>query len=184
MTKDIHYHKEVKMSKTIKIETPLDENSRYYLEIGEKYSTTIRYDERLTLTILNPNQAKVSCTVKAGAGQVALYKNGTRLLSLADTYTLSTEPGFPTSIRLNTNTTLDEDTDREIVVPDEEFDEEGSRRSLSRQYGIPEGKIKVKSLKDKYKLIIPDDVESVWEVYLVGSGSEANTFLVEVTRED
>ena len=162
------------MSKTIKIDTPLEENTPFILQIGNNYSTILNKDEDLTLTIVNPNNAKVSCTVESGAGEVSLYKNGERLLSLKETYTLSTEPGLPTSVRLNTNiTSPDDDTSRVIKVKKKELD----KRKVARQYGVHENDIKVKSLKHEHKLIIPD---SVWELYLVALGPGENQFKIQL----
>jgi hypothetical protein len=165
---------EAEMPKTIKINTPLEGNSPFILQIGEIYSTILDQDQDLTLTIVNPNKAKVSCTVETGAGEVSLYKNGERLLSLRETYTLSTEPGLPATVRLNTNiTSPDNDTSRVIKVKKEELD----KRKIARQYGVRENDIKVKSLKDTQKVTIPD---SIWELYLVALGPGENKFKIQL----
>ena len=165
---------EAEMPKTIKINTPLEEHAPFILQMGEQYSVLLDQDEALTLTILNPNQAKVSCTIESGAGEVSLFKNGERILSLKETYTLSTEPGLPTSVRLNTSTTSpDNDASRVIKVKKKEFD----KRKIARQYGVREKDIKVKSLKYEHKLMIPD---SVWELYLVALSPGENKFKIQL----
>lgn len=167
------------MTEPTKITTPLEKGIPFILEMGTPYSMTLTNDERLTLTIKNPNEAKISCTVTEGAGEFWLYKNGK---SLKNTYYLSSKPGFPTTVHLNTNTTLDEDSNGYIKVDKEEFDEESTKRSLALQYGVRRDDIEVKELKNEFKIAIPD---SIWELYIAaGSYEDPNlnehTFLVEL----
>ena len=177
------------MSKITKISAPLEEDTPFFLQMGEIYSTTLKYDERLTLTILNPNEAKVRCTVESGAGEVSLYKNGTRLLRREETYSLSTEPGFLTTVRLNTNVTSPGDSERVIEydrkklakqfdVPQKAITKKFLTRNLARQYGVREGSIEEYSTKGgTKKLRIPD---SIWELYIVALGSGENKFKVQL----
>ena len=162
------------MSEPITINTPLEGD--FYLQLGEIYSTTLKNDERLTLKILNPNLAKVICEVEAGAGEVSLYKNGRRVLALDETYSLSTEPGYLTTVSLNTHTTPDEDTERVIKVDKSDFDEASLKRSLAIKYSVREKDIEIKELQKAIKATIPD---SIWELY-IASGADKSTFRVTV----
>ena len=164
------------MAKTIKIATPLEED--FALKKDKEYSVTLKNNEDITLQIINPNGAKVSCTVKEGTGEFSLYKNGVLLVSREETYVLSKEPGLPTTIRLNTNSSLDDKTDRYIKLDkDEYYDEDSLKRSFARQYGVRGSDIEIKELKSEYKITIPD---SVWELYIVATGSGKNTFKIKL----
>src|SRR5262245_64536138 len=62
-------------------------------------------DNHLTVTLENPQGARVKCEVLSGTGEFSLYKNGRWV---GNTYTLSTEPGFPKTIYLRTLTANEE----------------------------------------------------------------------------
>ncbi len=183
------------MTEPTKITTPLKEGSPFILEMGTEYSISLKNDERLTLQIINPNEAQVRCAVIEGAGEFSLYKNG-RILK--NTYYLSSEPGYPTTICLNTSVTLDNSEAGTIysissTVKKEEYNQENIKRNIAIQYSVPQNKITIENAKnpdenpdnpDEYKLtvIIPN---SIWELYIAAGSYEdpdlnEHTFLVEL----
>ena len=89
--------------------------SNNMLERGEERTVTLGNGEEYTLKIRKPQGGQVSCTIVSGAGDVSLYKKGKRLVKLKHTYSLSSEPGLPTTITLNTNA-ISDDKDWELLI--------------------------------------------------------------------
>lgn len=96
------------------------------LERGKEIIVALGNNEELTLEIKNPMGGQVSCTIIKGAGDVSLYKKGNRLVKLKDTYSLSSEPGLPTTITLNTNIRSD-DNGWELLIQAHEPDLEENK---------------------------------------------------------
>ena len=78
-----------------------------YLSVGKERTYTLPQEDNdyLTLALENPQGARVRCEVLSGTGEFSLYKNGRWV---GNTYILSTEPGYPTTVHLRTLTAKEE----------------------------------------------------------------------------
>lgn len=190
-------NKETEMSKSNDIPAKDKENPAT-LKPGKEITVTLQKDEDHTLEFINPNGAQVLCTIEAGEGEISLYKNGVRITELSRTYSMSTKPGYPLIVSLNTNLTSPQDDverantvialDRDKLsvqygVSKKKITEKYLRRKLGRGYGVPEASIEIRTLpkSNKKKLLIPD---SIWEVYIVAVGAEENRFKVELIPKE
>lgn len=168
------------------------------LTLDEEITITLPKNEDHTLEIINPNGAQVLCTIEAGKGEISLYKNGVLTTERRKTYIMSTEPGYPLSVSLNTNlTSPEEDVERvnTIIALDKDklsaqyrvnkkkITEKYLRRKLGRAYGVSEASIEIQTSpkSNKKKLLIPD---SVWEVYFYTYESEENRFKVKLVPKE
>ena len=190
-------NKETEMSKINNITAIRNENP-VNLKPGKDITITLQKDEEHTLEIINPNGAQVLCAIEAGEGEIALFKNGVRTTELSETYFMSTKPGYPIIVSLNTNlTSPEEDTKRvnTIIALDKDklskqygvnkkkITEKYLRRKLGRAYGVPEASIEIQTSpkSNKKKLLIPD---SIWEVYFWAYGSMENRFKLELVPKE
>ena len=185
------------MSKINNITATRNENP-VKLKLGKEVTITLQKNEDHTLEIINPNGAQVLCTIEAGEGEISLYKNGVRTTELSKTYLMSTQPGYPLIVSLNTNlTSPEEDVERvnttivfdkdklsaQYGISKKKITEKYLRRRLGRAYGVPEASIEIQTSpkSNKKKLLIPD---SIWEVYFWAYGSEENRFKVELVPKE
>lgn len=189
--------KETEMSKINNITATRNENP-VKLKLGKEVTITLQKNEDHTLEVINPNGAQVLCTIEAGEGEISLYKNGVRTTELSKTYLMSTQPGYPLIVSLNTNlTSPEEDVERvnttivfdkdklsaQYGISKKKITEKYLRRRLGRAYGVPEASIEIQTSpkSNKKKLLIPD---SIWEVYFWAYGSEENRFKVELVSKE
>jgi len=108
----------------------------------------------------NPQGAQVRCEAVAGKGEISLYKNNTKI---GLPYQISSDPGHPTAIHLNTGNWVDA-----VTVTLQEGD---TLLKIARRWGVPiKWLITMNPSITKSDLIYPGQVlripPSQWEVWI------------------
>ncbi len=107
--------------------------SKVYGAVVDQKTVTLNYGEDLTLNLQNPNGSQLSCTIEQGSGDISLYKNNDRILKLNQTYFLSTEPGFPTTVILNIGATSADDLWQVYIVA---YNDDESQRCEENRFTL------------------------------------------------
>jgi hypothetical protein len=124
----------------------------------------------------NPRGAKVRCKAVSGAGEISLYKNN---IKIGPDYHISTEPGPPTAVHLNTGNWNSPKT-RTLAGGE-------TLLQIARQHGVTINNLLAANYLKKsgplypgMVLVIPD---SEWEVWIKELAPGKNKFKVELLSQ-
>jgi len=148
------------------------------ITINHEGDDTKTYAE--TWVFLNPNEAKVKCSVIKGKGEISLYKND---VWIGQTYTLSKGPTDPDTIYMNTNTTSTNKKNPSKLT----IEEGDTLRSIALRYGVKEKDITYED-GNEINNLQPGDVVKIppskWALYLVALNHGSNEFEVELVAPE